>query len=208
MEATSTIGILAYGSLINEPGDEIDPFIIERISCVTPFQVEYARMSKSRDYAPTLIPVNKEGAPVKAVIMVLGNGASIEEAKNMLWRRETREADTNKKYIKNAIPGKDTVQIKTLKNFKGIGKVIYTSIASNLDFNSPQILADLAIKSILNKAGAKGMDGVRYLLNAKANGIVKPFSNEYENYILERTQTSTLEHAIVKLDNQRTQQNR
>ncbi len=199
----TTIGILAYGSLINEPGSEIAPLIIERISCVTPFNVEYARMSKSRDYAPTLIPIENEGAQVNGVILVLDKSISIEEAENMLWRREIREADTNKKYKKKANPGKDSVQVRTLENFEGINKVIYTSIASNLGVNSPNILADLAIKSILNDAGDKQMDGIRYLLNAKSNGIVTPLSDEYEKNILEYTQTQSLEEAIAKLDNQR-----
>lgn len=56
------IGILAYGSLINNPGDELAPLIIERIPCMTPFNVEYARLSLTRDNAPTLIPVQGEGS--------------------------------------------------------------------------------------------------------------------------------------------------
>jgi hypothetical protein len=203
MQRSKAVGILAYGSLINDPGDEINPFITERISCITPFNVEYSRKSKSRDYAPTLIPVGIGGAAVNAVILVLNDSISLEEAENMLWRRETRETDTSKKYKKKLNPGKNSVQVKILENFQTIDKVIYTSIASNLDFNSPSILADLAIQSILSSAGNAGTDGIRYLLNAKANGITTPFSAEYENNILEHTKTTTLEAAIHKLDSQR-----
>lgn len=203
MQRSKAVGILAYGSLINDPGDEINPFITERISCITPFNVEYSRKSKSRDYAPTLIPVGIGGAAVNAVILVLNDSISLEEAENMLWRRETRETDTSKKYKKKLNPGKNSVQVKILENFQTIDKVIYTSIASNLDFNLPSILADLAIQSILSSAGNAGTDGIRYLLNAKANGITTPFSAEYENNILEHTKTTTLEAAIHKLDSQR-----
>ena len=108
MQRTKVLGILAYGSLINDPGDEINPLITERISCITPFNIEFARKSKSRDYAPTLIPVEVEGAAVNAVILVLDDSVSLEEAENMLWRRETREADLTKKYEKKLNPGKNS----------------------------------------------------------------------------------------------------
>lgn len=200
---TNSIGILAYGSLINDPGDEISPLITKKITCITPFNVEYARKSKSRDYAPTLIPVEMGGASVNAVILVLDDSVSLEEAENMLWRRETRETDKEKKYKKKLNPGQNSVQIKILENFQTVDRVIYTSIGSNLDDNSPNILAALAIQSILSNAGNAGADGIRYLLNAKANGITTPFSTEYENNILEHTKTTTLEAAIHKLDGQR-----
>lgn len=203
-QITKAVGILAYGSLINDPGDEINPLITERILCITPFNVEYSRKSKSRDYAPTLIPVEIGGATVNAVVLVLSDSISLEEAENMLWRRETRETDTSKKYKKKLNPGQNSVQVKILENFQMVDKVIYTSIASNLNDNSPSILAALAIQSILSNAGDAGTDGVRYLQNAKANGITTPFSKEYEKNILEHTKTTTLEEAIRKLDNQRT----
>ncbi len=118
MGRTKAIGILAYGSLINDPGDEINPLITERISCITPFNVEYARKSKSRDFAPILVPVEIGGSAVKAIILVLDNSISLEEVEDMLWRRETREADKTKKYKKKLNPGKNSVQVKILENFQ------------------------------------------------------------------------------------------
>ncbi|MEI6184874.1 MAG: hypothetical protein WCP65_05045 [Bacteroidota bacterium] len=203
MQTTNNIGILAYGSLINDPGNEIEPLIVNRLPCITPFNVEFARMSKSRDNAPTLIPVNSDGAQVNAMILVLNNDTSLEEAFNMFWRRETRKVDITLKYKKVASPGNNTVQIKLLNNFKGINNVIYTSIAPNLGINTPQILARLAIDSILSEAGNKENDGIRYLLNAKKNGIITPLSQEYERLILEYTHTDSLEETIIKLDKQR-----
>ena len=51
------IGILAYGSLIDDPGREIEPLIISGIKEVdTPFRIEFARASRTRDGAPKLIP--------------------------------------------------------------------------------------------------------------------------------------------------------
>jgi hypothetical protein len=43
---TGKIGILAYGSLIDDPGAKIEPFIFHRVVCRTPFKVEFARTSK------------------------------------------------------------------------------------------------------------------------------------------------------------------
>src|SRR5207302_1355175 len=39
------IGILAFGSLIGDPGDELKPKIAMRIKTKTPFGVEYGRYS-------------------------------------------------------------------------------------------------------------------------------------------------------------------
>lgn len=196
-----SVGILAYGSLIDEPGIELEPLITQRIACQTPFSVEYARISKTRDFAPTLIPVKDEGSTVNAVILVLEPSLSLDDAKSMLWRRETRKTESSYKHKSN--PGIDDVQIQTIKNFHGIEEVIYTSIGSNLALNSPGILAKLAIESILNNAGEKKIDGVRYLQSAKKNGIITPKTGDYEKCILEETQTETLDDAIQKLDSER-----
>lgn len=57
------IAILAYGSLIEDPGKELQPLISERIEDVeTPFSIEFARSSRSRDGGPTLVPVEVGGA--------------------------------------------------------------------------------------------------------------------------------------------------
>jgi len=92
----NNIGILAYGSLIDCPGQEIQAVIANRVEGVkTPFKVEFARRSLRRDGAPTLVPVEEGGVCVKAVILVLEEHISEKEAKNMLYRRKlTRSAPT------------------------------------------------------------------------------------------------------------------
>ena len=91
-----TVGILAYGSLIGDPGPEIEPHITRRISCRTPFKVEFARTSRARKGGPTLVPY-KDGSEVAAQILVVD--LSLKEATNRLYRRETRKADSNISYI-------------------------------------------------------------------------------------------------------------
>ena len=90
-----TIGILAYGSLIGDPGPEIEPHITRRIACRTPFKVEFARTSRTRKGGPTLVPYEK-GSPVAAQILVVN--VSLKEATDWLYRRETRKNDPNISY--------------------------------------------------------------------------------------------------------------
>lgn len=67
-----SVGILAYGSLIDNPRCEIKAVISYKLEGVqTPFNVEFARGSSTRGGAPTLVPVMENGAPVKVVILVL-----------------------------------------------------------------------------------------------------------------------------------------
>lgn len=182
------IGILAYGSLIDNPGSEIESLIINRIGCITPFKVEYARSSKSRSGAPTLIPY-ESGRKVNAQILVLDTN-DIDYVKTILWRRETHRTD-NKVYVERKIESPNIVRIVMLQDFEGIDNVLYTSIGNNIDVNI-DLLSDLAIKSI---------DGIKYLLDAKLNNIKTNLSDGYERAILEKTNTKTLLDAIRKLEN-------
>jgi len=82
--------------------------------------------------------------------------------------------------------------------------VLYTSIGRNINQTvTGELLADFAIGSIMTKAGQEEKDGLRYLLTAKKNNIVTELSTEYENQILTKTNTSTLEQAIEQLDRKR-----
>jgi len=195
------IGILAYGSLIDNPGEEIEPLIIERIKCITPFKVEYARTSSSRSGAPTLIPSVTMGKQVNATILVLENSTELEYAKSILWRRERHKVGESANYIVIKSPKVNQVVIKTINDYENVETVIYTSLGQNIsgEINSEK-LADLSIKSILDEAGATKKDGIRYLLSAKENNIETKFSNEYEKQILIKTGTDTLEEAIKKMD--------
>lgn len=149
----STVGILAYGSLIEEPGKEIEPRIIRRINDIeTPFPIEFARSSKSRGGAPTLIPI-ENGAQVIAVILVLEQSVSVSDAKDLIWRRETRNEDTNEKYSPPSNPGPNHVMVEEISSLGGIDNVLYTKIGSNIKLLTPEHLADLAICSARGKAG-------------------------------------------------------
>ncbi len=114
----STIGILAYGSLIEDPGKEIKPIIRERKEGITtPFSIEFARSSSTRDGAPTVVPVASGGNPVNATILVLESGISPDEAEDLLWRRETRKECSDKHYTRPSVPTPNKVVVERLRNF-------------------------------------------------------------------------------------------
>ena len=201
------IGILAFGSLIDNSGREIQELEIDRVKSDTPFKVEYARISSSRDNAPTLIPVSDEskGKKVNAVIIILKDNTTIEDAKSILWRRECHYKDRTKTYTRPKNPTPRQVLIEHKDNFMGVEKVLYTSFIQQPEYKNliPDILADFAISSILSEAGITEKDGIRYLLSANKNGITTELSNDYEKAIQNKTNTNSLDEAIEKLDRKR-----
>jgi cation transport regulator ChaC len=198
------IGILAFGSLIDNPGQEISEIETERIVCETPFNVEFARTSSTRGNAPTLIPVEIGGQKVKAVIIVLNPETNIDTAKSILWRRELHKANRTENYIHSDNPSPNKVVVKTWTDFMNVQTVLYTSIGCNISQPlTSELLADFSINSMLTQAGQEEKDGLRYLLSAKRNGIVTTLSEDYENQILIKTETKSLEQAIEKLDRKR-----
>lgn len=192
-----SIGILAYGSLIDDPGVEISPLISKRISGIkTPFKIEFARSSKSRDGAPTVVPVEQGGSAVDAVILVLSGGVTIEHAKDLLWRRETRNESSGKSYSESKTKSVNKVSVEVLTNFSGVSSVLYTKISPNIDHPTPVKLAELAIASAQGKASESGKDGISYLMSLKSNSISTPLMSAYEQEILSYFGVSTLEQAL------------
>lgn len=194
-----SVGILAYGSLGEDPGAEIGPFVTERIEGVkTPFRVEFARTSRTRGGAPTLIPVSEGGARVKAKILAL-EGVTEAEATDMLWRRETRREGSGERYDPPPQPGANAVIVRRLEGFEGTEIVLYIEIGANIPDLTPRNLAELAISSAESDAGREGKDGITYLIGVKGNNVETPLMPEYEREILRLTGTETLEQALEKL---------
>jgi len=192
------IGILAYGSLITHPGREIESILDHVIpDVVTPFPVEYARCSRSRAGAPTLIPVPPEcGGPVKAVVLVLREGTLEQEALNALFRREIhREGDLKVIYDDQAQRKKrDALVIENIKNRFGLSAIYYTALKPNfteiLDVNRTQgekaeLLTQAAIESVTQETYAKGMDGIQYLADNIDAGVVTTLTRIYCQAVLD-----------------------
>ena len=194
------VAILAFGSLIDEPGKAIGPLIRERIGGVrTPFSIEFARSSSTRGGAPTLIPVDVGGSPVNGVLLVLDSAISLAEAKTFLWRRETRRECSEKQYSRPANPGQNQVVVECIENFGGCDVVLYTNIGANIEKLNADHLADLAIKSARGKAGADGKDGISYLRKAVDQGIRTPLLPGYRAAILRKTEAGDLVEARVRI---------
>ncbi|OWK26592.1 hypothetical protein AJ87_05965 [Rhizobium yanglingense] len=187
--------------MINEPGAELEKVIARRMSAgiSTPFPVEFARSSRSRKGGPTLVPV-EEGQRVKAVILVLQDHVTMAQAKDMLWRRETRNSTGN--YVQPATPNANTVLVKEIEQFHGVGSVLYTSIAANIAEISAEKLAELAIGSaeaVAKRELQEGRDGITYLRDAMNAGVRTRLTDAYRASILQRTESANLDAAIAKL---------
>lgn len=194
-----SVGILAYGSLIDDPGGELGPIILTRIQGVeTPFPAEFARSSRTRGDAPTLIPYPSAGQPVKSEILIVDTAEDL--ATDMLWRRETRREGSSERYIPPGACKPNAVRVERLDDFPSVDVVLYTSIGANISPLTGERLAALAIESV---AKAKpGMDGISYLMAAKKNGIETRLSAAYEDHILACTRTADLGSALKLLQHQ------
>lgn len=195
----TTVGILAYGSLIEDPGIEISPLIVERRTGVeTPFRIEFARSSSSRSNAPTVIPVESGGSHVQATILVLDANVTLQQAEDLLWRRETRNERSGKHYARPSTSNPNRVIVESLGAFNGIDVVIYTSLGSNIPDLSPTKLAELAVASASADAGKDGKDGISYVISLKSQGISTPLTPTYESEILRLLNAESLEAALGK----------
>jgi hypothetical protein len=193
------IGILAYGSLIDDLGKELQPLEVGRSDVVTPFPVEYARSSRKRGGGPTLIPVpegSEVGAKVKAKLIELRAGVSEPDATDMLYRRETGAAG---RYDPNHDPtSPNKVWVDRIVNWEGVGVALSTRIGPNIVPLTPDRLAELAIQSAKKKDLKVGEDGINYLERCNAAGIVTALSPAYTQRILAITQAPDLKEAYQK----------
>lgn len=188
------VGILAYGSLIGDPGAEIEPVIIARIPCYTPFPVEFARQSRSRESAPTLVP-SAGGSSVKAQILVVA--LDVREATDRLYRREIHAVGSARCYVSPKRQNADRVVVETLLDFEGLATVLYTNIGANIPHPTATGLAQLAISSA--RTLGDGSDGISYLDNAMKAGIETPLTGAYAAEILRLSGGRDLGDAVARI---------
>ena len=191
-----TIGILAYGSLIPNPGAEIGPVTVRRIGGVeTPFPVEFSRSSRVRDRAPTLVPMERGGARVAGVVLVLHDSVNETAAQDMLYRRERNRVGSGDRYADVDPTDPDSAFLGRLDGFAGLDVVFHAALRANIEEPAPELLARLAIASAGAPSGAAGRDGISYLMDAKRSAIVTPLMAGYEAAILRQTGGRDLEEA-------------
>ena len=194
MEAS--LGILAFGSLIDNPGAEIEAALVGRkFKIRTPFGVEFARSSTKRGGAPTLVPMEQGGTPVLAQILLVN--VSEQEAKDRLWRREINRVGQGGHYTRYSNPGPNTLIIDRYENFEGVDVILAARFAATIVPLTAPRLAELAIESA--RLERTGRDGITYLIDAKRNGITTPLSDAYEQEVLRRLHAVDLSDAIRKI---------
>jgi len=190
---SATVGLLAYGSLLSHPGEEIENALAYTIKKVkTPFCVEFARKSKGRGCAPTLVPVKRGGVAVTGCIYVLN--VLPDEAADILYRREINRVGSKKRYEAGAATRPNSVKVCCIRKFPGVNVVLYAKLEANIDSLTPESLACLAIRSVA-RAGM-GRDGISYLIDAKQHGLKTPLSDRYEAEILRQSGRDSLEGAL------------
>ncbi len=193
------IGILAYGSLITDPGWEIldcTKQIIRQVK--TPFPVEYARRSgKTRRGAPTLVPVPEgKGDPVNAAVLVLKEGVTLQRARDILYRRELhRPGDSGKTYDPARQVNENTIQVSELADYAGLGLevVLFTNLSANFveildetfdDHEKAELLSMAARESLTEETFFTNQDGIFYLAAAQHFGVQTRLTDIYTHAIL------------------------
>ena len=187
------IGILAYGSLITDPGEELRSITLATTrDILTPFPVDYARSSRGREGAPTLVPVVSGGARVKAWIYEVD--ADVTTACDVLYRREIDAVGSGKTYTPPEPGDLKRVAIERHIGLGGLHIVLSTTLAQNITPLTAERLAELAIESArkLND----GRDGISYLMNATNSGIHTPLSAAYANEVMRRLGVANLAQAV------------
>ena len=176
--ATPALGILAYGSLLNDQGDSIRSHVTARLPTETEWPVEYARTSRGRAGAPTLVR-HHAGARVQGAILMLDVWDwDKERVRELLWEREGKPD-------RSAIKSKKISERLTL---------LYADLDANIpdDRLNAEHLADLAISSV---PLACERNGIRYLADNIEAGIFTPLTLPYCGAILKKTGAPNLAQA-------------
>ncbi|MFA5837327.1 MAG: hypothetical protein WC837_10270 [Bellilinea sp.] len=204
------IGILAYGSLIADPGWEILEQTSNLIRSVeTPFPVEYARRSKTRANAPTLVPVPfGKGDPVQAAVIVLKKEFLLQQAMDILYRREIhRIGDTRKVYYEPDSQDTQKMRIVQLHEFAEIDTVLYTKLATNFqpilddeynDHQKSDLLCTAACESLTEETFHTCQDGIHYLNAAIHSGVKTRLTELYAQAILNAAGHNVVDLAIAR----------
>jgi hypothetical protein len=185
------VGILAFGSVVKQPGADLQALVVRRIEWVeTPFAVEFARSSRTRDGAPTMVPVEGGGTTLPASILVLEDFVDEAVARDLLYRRETWRIGEDVTYSTAGASW-----IGKLSDFAGLSACLYTALPQNIQPLTVERLADLALQSAAAAAGGHRRDGISYLEQQEQRGVMTPLMPGYEAEILARTGAPDLSRA-------------
>jgi len=198
----SDTGVLAYGSLLADPGAELAALIEQRTPVRTPFPVEYVRSSPTRAGAPVLVPMPEGyGATVPAEVWTLNPEVDRSLAETLLYRRELDLPDEPYLFYSPEATATDGLAIEALEDFAGLPTVLYAAPAPNLPEVIPadvpvsdkaSFLARRAIASVTPETHAAEHDGITGLAAALRQGAITPLTRPYCEAVLRLTGTSDL----------------
>ena len=149
--------------------------------------------------AETILAVNNIEVIYDHVILVLKGHVKVSVAKDLLWRRETRNEGSDRHYVEPKNPSPNQIVIVEAAGLGGIDTVLYTKFGANISKPTSKELARLAIESTAGRAGRDGKDGISYLMSLKRKKIVTPLMAEYEAEILKSVGVNSLEAALKLL---------
>ena len=170
------VAILAYGSLLSEPGSVLATRIVAVEACRTPFPVEYGRASARWGGGPVLVP-HARGAEVMGALLLLADDVELGDAVEMLAAREGL----------NDARGVVQVEMPVER------LVLAASLPRNLP--APDMTADALARRSVESARHGARNGIAYLAAALRAGIVTPLSARYAARVLEMVGVPTLDDA-------------
>lgn len=197
-KAVVRVGVLAYGSLLWDPGSELGD-VLDLTSPVhdvkTRFAVEFARSSTTRGGGPTLVPVETGGAQILGAMFPFRERLPVNEAQTLVWRRETGSTSGRYDALRNADhPDKVFVDAHEALHDE-FDVVLVVRVRPNIEPLNGDELAQRAIDSARTEFGAESKDGISYLIGAKRFGIDTPLRSDYESAIFRTLDVTSLEEA-------------
>lgn len=174
--AQRPVAIMAYGSLLYEPGAGLAMVIVARRPCRTPFPVEYGRASRRWGGGPVLVP-HERGGPVDGALLLLADEVDLGTAVELLADREG--LDGSRGVVEVDMPGDRLV--------------ITACLPRNLP--APDMDPDALARRAVTSARHGPRNGVAYLNGALRAGIVTPASEAYARGVLERVGAQSLDEA-------------
>ncbi|MBT3021675.1 MAG: hypothetical protein KUF77_06035 [Candidatus Thiodiazotropha sp. (ex Lucina aurantia)] len=127
---------------------------------------------------------------------MLNEKITIETAKDLLWRRETRKEGSDKHYIHPITQSPNKMVVEQIADFSELETVLYTKLGANIDNLCVERLATLAINSAKSNDVDMGKDGISYLMDITKQGITTPLAGGYEKAILGSLRVESLNEAL------------
>jgi hypothetical protein len=186
-------GVLAYDPYTGAAETQVHRYLLDRRAVVTPFAVEYARAAPERAGAPVLVPVPAEhGIAVEGRLLHMELGP--QDVLEALYE-DTHAGETPyPTYAAALAAGVPALAVAVLHDFMDVEQVYYGAEPSDLAFvlepglspdEAGRRLAEQAAASLTATTFAQDTDGITYLADAIAAGIITRLTPYYRDALLQ-----------------------